>query len=250
MPLDGNLLFLIALAILFSAFVKGALGLGFSTICLAILANIINIKLAIAIILLPSMASNLVVMFDAGHWKVSFTLFWTMLLTALIGMMIGLQILRQEDNSLSIALLGYALILYGCYGLYSHYKDRPFKIKNSLIPKLNPLIGITTGAINGATGSQIFPIMPYLLALDISKDILIQTINMSFTISSIVMLIALFYMGAIDTNFTLKTAIGIAPMLVGIWLGNKLRKRISEDKFKALSMVLIIILGLLLLTRN
>jgi len=250
MPFDNNLLIFIAIAILFSAFVKGALGLGFSTICLAILANLIDIKLAIAIILIPSMVSNLVVMFDAGHWKVSFKLFWTMLLTAVIGMMAGLQILRQEDNSLSINLLGCALILYGCYGLYSYYKKRPFSIKDSSIPKLNPLIGITTGAINGATGSQIFPIMPYLLALNISKDMLIQTINMSFTISSVVMLMALFYMGAIDTSFTLKSSIGILPMLLGIYLGNKVRKRIPEENFKALAMALIIVLGILLLTRN
>ena len=86
-------------ALILSAFIKGSLGLGFSTICLAILANVIELKTAISIVVLPSLLSNLIVMIEAGNFRVSVKQFLSMILMSAPGMAIGLQLLRQSDNS-------------------------------------------------------------------------------------------------------------------------------------------------------
>ena len=117
------------------------------------------------------------------------------------------------------------------------------------MPLLNPIVGFLTGAVNGATGSQIFPIMPYLLSLKISKEVMVQTINMSFTLSSLIMLASLAAMGTLDTKSILTYSLGIVPVMFGVWAGGKVRKRLSEERFKKAVMVLIIVLGLLLLLR-
>jgi uncharacterized membrane protein YfcA len=230
-------------ALVLSAVIKGSLGMGFSTICLAMLANVVELKTAISIVVLPSLLSNTIVMIEAGNLKISLRLFFTMILAAIPGMVIGLQLLRQTDNTLSVSILAIVLIIYGCWGWANH----KFRIDDKLIPKLNPIIGFTTGIVNGATGSQIFPVMPYLLSLSISKDIMMQTINLSFTVNSLIMLAFLYSMNALETDSIITYSLGIIPVAIGVWLGGKVRKKIPEIRFKRIVMILVSTLGLLLL---
>lgn len=241
---DSHFIFVL-LALSFSAFIKGSLGLGFSTICLAILANVIELKTAISIVVLPSLLSNLIVMYQAGNLRISLKRFYLLIICALPGMLIGLQALRLEDNQFSIQVLGGVLIIYGVWGWFNHR----FEIQRALEKPLNPLIGIFTGMINGATGSQIFPVMPYLLSLNISKDVLVQTINLSFTLNSLVMLVFLISIDRLDTSSILNYSLGIIPVAIGVWIGGRFRKRIPEQSFKRLVMLLIVTLGVVLLSR-
>ena len=108
---DPLLLAFVIFAICFSAFIKGAMGLGFSTICLAILANAIPLKDAIAIVLIPSLLSNIQVMIAAGHFRISLKTFWSMFAAVIVGMMVGLQVLINADIQVSVFILGLVLIL-------------------------------------------------------------------------------------------------------------------------------------------
>ncbi len=229
----------IVFALCFSAFIKGALGLGFSTICLAILANVLDLKVAISIVLIPSVLSNLIVMYSVGHFRISVQQFWPMLLATLFGMLIGLLILTKTDNTLSKGLLGAVLVIYGIWS----YFNKTFRVKNSLINTLNPPVGFFTGMVNGSTGSQIFPVMPYLLSLNISKEVLLQTINLSFTLCSIIMLLTLWKIDAFDSHAAIKYSLGIFPVAAGVWLGGNLRKKLSDHRFRQTTMLLIIMLG-------
>ncbi len=185
------------------------------------------------------------VMIESGHFKYSARTFAWMLAMAVPGMALGLQLLRQADNSASITVLAVVLVIYGIWGLI----NRQFEIQDKHIPLLNPIVGFLTGTVNGATGSQIFPIMPYLLSLNISKEVMVQTINMSFTLSSLIMLASLTAMGSLDTKSILSYSLGVVPVVIGVWAGGKVRKQLSEKRFKEAVMVLIIVLGLLLLVR-
>jgi len=237
-------LFLFVLfALVLSAFIKGSLGLGFSTICLAILANVIELKTAISIVVLPSLISNVIVMIETGSFKVSLKLFSTMLLMTLPGLVIGLQLLHQPDNAVSVTVLAVVLIVYGCWG----WANRQFRIDQKHIPKLNPLVGFLTGCVNGATGSQIFPVMPYLLSLGINKDMLVQTVNISFTMGSLVVLISLLLSNNLDVTSLASYSLGIIPVSLGVWLGGKVRRRLPEERFKQGVMLLIVMLGFMLL---
>jgi len=237
-------LFLFVLfALVLSAFIKGSLGLGFSTICLAILANVIELKTAISIVVLPSLISNVIVMIETGSFKVSLKLFSTMLLMTLPGLVIGLQVLHQPDNAVSVTVLAVVLIVYGCWG----WANRQFRIDQKHIPKLNPLVGFLTGCVNGATGSQIFPVMPYLLSLGINKDMLVQTVNISFTMGSLVVLTSLLLSNNLDVTSLASYSLGIIPVSLGVWLGGKVRRRLPEERFKQGVMLLIVMLGFMLL---
>ncbi|MGK0272475.1 MAG: putative membrane protein YfcA, partial [Cocleimonas sp.] len=149
-----------------SAFLKSLTGLGFSTICLGFLAAVLDIKLAILLVLLPSLSSNLLVMWQAGRFIEAFKRFWPLYLSAIPGLLLGIWYLGNSDNEIPKALLGALLILYGVWGLINGLMTLTKKQEKQLsLP-----VGFISGVANGVTGSQIMPIMPYLLSLKLDRD--------------------------------------------------------------------------------
>lgn len=252
MLLDTSLLITVIAVMAFCAFIKGATGLGFSTLALALLVFFLPLKTAIALVIVPSLASNLLLMLSAGNFKVSIKQFFTLFLAAIPGMLLGLIALHYLDNSITSKLLAIVLLIYAVWGLWQERgaaEREKFSISGDRIGLLNPPIGFASGVVNGATGSQIIPIMPYLLALPISKEVFVQTINLSFTINSIVMLIALQRMTVFDTSQIGLLMLLILPVACFIWLGGRVRRHLSEQQFRRSVFVLLMVMGILILLR-
>ena len=97
---------------LFAATAKGVTGLGFSTTCLPFLAMTVGLKEALPLLIIPSVSSNLVVMYGAGHFQETLYRFWPMLLATVPGLIIGLWALALVDGRLAGGVLGVVLILW------------------------------------------------------------------------------------------------------------------------------------------
>ena len=85
-------------------------------------------------------------------------------------------------------------MLYGVLGLTS--------VRFSVAPAaewwLGPLIGALTGLATAATGVFAIPAVPYLGALNLDKEDMIQALGLSFTVSTIALAAALAAGGAFD----------------------------------------------------
>ena len=228
-----------------SAFLKSLTGLGFSTICLGFLAAVLDIKLAILLVLLPSLSSNLLVMWQAGRFIEALKRFWPLYLSAIPGLILGIWFLGSNDNEIPKVILGVLLILYGLWGLINGL----LTITKKQEKQLSLPVGFISGVANGVTGSQIMPLMPYLLSLKLDRDLFVQTINSAFTINSLIMMLGLANLGVISVPMLTLSAAGILPVAVGIYLGGKIRKRISDDSFRKMVLILFILLGLNLVSR-
>ena len=221
-----------------AAFLKGITGLGFSTICLGLLASFVDIKFAIPLVLVPSLSSNVLVMLEARGFRRALVRFWPLYLAAVPGLAVGLVWLGASDGSAARQVLGTVLFLYGVWGLANSEWRLPGRGERLLkVP-----VGALTGMINGFTGSQVMPVLPYLLSLDLNKNELVQSINISFTLSSLLMLAGLFQLGMLNGTLMLQSVLGVVPVAVGIWLGSRVRRRLSETIFK--KMVLLLLIGL------
>ena len=234
---------IIAAAFLASAFLKGITGLGFSTICLALLASAVDLRLAIPMVLIPSLGSNILVMRQAGHFRQTLIEFRWLYIAALPGLLLGLTVLGSVRSSSSAAVLGAVLIAYAIFAL----SNPAFTLSRKNISRLQVPVGITTGIINGTTGSQVMPVLPFLLSAGLKPERLVQAVNISFTASSLVMMAGLAYLDFLTLEVLLYSALGLIPVYLGIKAGGALRKRLPERYFRIGVLLMLIGLGLNLL---
>ena len=230
-------------AFLIAAFLKGITGLGFSTICLGLLATFVDIKTAIPLVIIASLASNLLVMVEAGRFLEVLRRFWMVYASALPGLALGLWLLGSVESAVARICLGVVLLGYGLWGLWARPQSE-LTLPAGPAQVLAAPAGFATGIVNGLTGSQVMPVLPYFLALRLEPDVLVQAINTSFTASSLVMLAGLGQIGLLTWEKLGVSAAGIAPVALGIWLGGKIRQRLSEARFRRLVLLLLVGLGL------
>lgn len=244
--MDYYLIIYILLIFFASSFLKGITGLGFSTICLGILANIIDIKTAIPLVIIPSLCSNILVMVDAGRFQESLKRFRILFLSAIPGLMIGLSILTRFDNRISLITLGSVIVLYGLWA----WRNFDFTISSKTERWLYGPVGFATGILTGMTGSHVIPALPFLLMLNLDKNMFVQSINLSFTVSGIFLLAGLGKLGLLTHHSLTISAAGIIPVALGIWLGGRIRQKIPDERFRKIVILLLIVIGFILILRS
>lgn len=242
---DLSLLHVLAIfaAYLFAATAKGITGMGFSTTSLPIIALLVGLKDALPLVIIPSVCSNIVVMVQAGHFPETVRRFWPMLLALLPGLTLGLWTLAYVDGAQAGAVLGVILLLWVAFTVAKPDRTLP----PSLERPLAPVSGFITGLINGITGSQVMPAVPFLMMLHLSRDRFIQAINCSFTLSSLVMALGLTQLGLFSREDLIISVLGTGLVFLGVPLGAALRRRLSEGLFRNAILVMLSLMGLSLI---
>ncbi len=233
------------LAFFVAAFLKGITGLGFSTICLPILSMFIDLKIAIPLVIIPSLSSNVLVMAQAGRFQEALQRFWRLYLSALPGLILGVSVLSSVKTSWSRAVLGAILFVFALWA----WRTQALALSKTAEKWWSTPVGLVTGMVNGITGSQVMPVLPFLLALQLHKDLFVQAINLSFTLSSLVMLVLLSRFGLLSLGTLGLAAVGILPVALGIFWGGKLRRRLPDEAFRKVVLVFLLVLGLSLMIR-
>lgn len=241
--MDPLVLAIACAAYFYAAFVKGITGLGFSTSCIAWLVLAFGLHEALPLLIIPSVSSNLMVMVEAGHFRETARRFRPLYLGLLPGLMIGLWLLGRVDPQTGAAILGCVLIGYAGFALARPNLTLPARLERSV----GPPAGFLTGLVNGLTGSQVMPVLPYLMALRLDPARFVQAINISFTLSSAVMVLGLSRLGLMTWEAAAVSTAGILPVFLGIRLGSKVRRRLSPEQFRLAVLGLLAALGAILI---
>lgn len=223
----------------FAALVKGTTGLGFSTTALPLLVLAVGLEQALALVLLPSLTSNVLVMRSAGHFRETLVRFWPMFAATVPGVVLGLWILGGTDTAYLVMILGLVLVAYALHGLTGARVALPEKTAR----RLQPASGFCTGLINGMTGSQIMPLLPFLLSQHLTPDRLVQAMNISFTLSSLIMVVGLSHLGHLTPASLAVSGAGLLIVLAGTMLGARVRRRLSPQAFRVAVLALLLVLG-------
>ena len=110
-------------------------------------------------------------------------------------------------------------------------------------PWLSPLVGLATGLVTGATGVFVIPAVPYLQALNLDRDGLIQALGLSFTVSTVALAAGLAREGALPLAAGAASLVTLAPALLGMAAGQWLRGRVSAPTFRRAFLIGLLLLG-------
>jgi uncharacterized membrane protein YfcA len=235
----------IAAAYFIAALVKGVTGLGYSSTCLPILTLAFGLKEALPMVLIPSLGSNLVVLASTGGFRASMQRFWPMLLSAAVSVFAGLWTLTQMGSQRAAAVLGVVLVIYVGFAL----TNARFRLTEARTRRFEPAIGAATGFVNGLTGSQVMPLIPYLLSLDIARERFLQASNQSFTLSSAAMFVGLGMAGLMTAPVVAVSACGLVLVTLGVRIGQRISRHLAPQAFRTAVLIVLAALGLGLILR-
>ncbi|MBV4460439.1 sulfite exporter TauE/SafE family protein [Pseudomonas sp. COR58] len=225
----GIVLSLLVVATFFLAgSVKGVIGLGLPTVAMGLLGLAMAPAQAAALLIVPATLTNLWQLAFGGHLPGLVKRLWPMLLSVFLGTGVGTLWLGMAGGQWVVRGLGAALLLYALYGLWLP----ALRVSRRHEPWLGPVCGAVTGVITSATGVFVIPAVPYLQALGLSRDELVQALGLSFTVSTLALAGGLLWRGALGGAEFGASWLALVPAMLGMGFGQWLRRRISATLFK------------------
>lgn len=243
--MDWSLLSIAGLGLFLAGVVKGATGLGYASCALPFLVSAVGLKPAMALVLAPAMATNITVAFTAGHLREIAWRFSPLYVAMLPGITIGIYLLLWINQAVAVTTLGVIVIGYSLMTLL-----RPtFALSSSAARLLQVPTGFLNGVLTGLTGSQVMPLFPYMMALDLDPNRLVQSINLAVMIASIFLAFGLIAAGVITTPLLLFSLAAILPALLGVEIGNRLRQMIPVARFRVIVLLVLLTTGVSMIVR-
>ena len=164
--MDVNLIVVAVCGLFFAGIIKGATGIGYSSCALPFLVASLGLKEAIVLVVAPAMASNVAVLFTTGSLKPSLRKFWPLYLATLPGILCGVFTADVGGQAHSDpGSWRHHLRLRDSGAATAHLSISPRIARAAQVP-----VGFWNGLLTGFTGSQVMPLMPYMLALNLEPD--------------------------------------------------------------------------------
>ena len=238
--MDPVLLAIIAVTFTLAGFVKGVIGLGLPTIAMGLLGSVMPPAIAAALLVIPSVVTNIWQMAGGPGLGPLLRRLWPMLAGVCLGSWAGAGLLTGGNTRAAMGGLGAALLAYAVVGLL------PWKLPR-IPPRqevwAGPVTGAATGLVTGATGVFVIPAVPYLGALGLSRDELVQALGLSFTVSTLALAVALGGAGVFDAGLAWGSLGALLPALLGMQLGTALRRKVSPETFRRWFFLGLLVLG-------
>ena len=246
MELTPSLTATLALTFLAAGLIKGVIGLGFPTVVMGILTALLGIKAAMALLLIPAIATNAFQAVDSGHGMKLARRFWPMFLGIVPGIWFGTGILAGTTGTGPAIFLGLLIVVYALIALLGPDLPKPGRHE----AWLTPVMGLINGSITGVTGSSVLPGILYFQSLQLDKERFVGAMGLVFGISTGLLAIFLARYGLFTTELALISCICLIPSFLGMRLGAILRRRLSEERFKRALLIGLALLGVYVIWRS
>lgn len=237
--------FLLVTVFVLAGIVKGVTGMGLPTVAMGLLGSALSPVAAASMLFVPTLVTNLWQIIAGPSIGRIMRRLWPMMLGVVLATVVGAALLVRVEARWSGLALGLALIVYALYSAFAP----TFRVPQRAERWLSPLVGALSGLVTGATGVFVMPAVPYLQSLGLDRDELVQALGLAFTVSTISLTTGLLAHGAFGVQQLGLSALAIVPALAGMWLGQKIRGRISARAFRACFLGFLLLLGIELVAR-
>ena len=239
-----EILILISIVFFLGGFIKGLSGIGLPSFSIAFLTMFMGIKIAIALVVIPGLLTNLWQVF--GKIKISKIIYrmWPLLLFMFLFSFLGTSILAENSNILTL-LLGFLLCFYGCFSLFI----KKITLSKKYEKILGALVGAFSGFFGGSTGTFIFPLAFYIYSLKMTKEEFLQSIALILISASLCLGFSLAGNKLWSFELFAYSAYAVIPSFIGMYFGRKLQLQLDEKLFKSIFLYMLIVIGLLIINK-
>ncbi len=228
-----ELLIAIALTFVAAGFVKGAIGLGLPTVTLALLTLRLGLKPTLGILVIPLLVTNAWQALQGGYLKELIGRLWLFLAAAIVTVYAGVQVLATARSEVLVAILGVILIVNSIIS-FTRFRIPPPRPERERL--WSGLCGGLGGVMFGMTGNFIVPGILFLQALGLTFCTISAALALSMTQRSM-----------LTPDLMAVSAGALVPAALGLWLGTRYRKSISEEQFRKIFYAGLLVIGCSLL---
>jgi len=220
----------LAFAVLFAAgLVHGALGLGFPLVATPLLALMTDVRSAIVITLLPTIAVNVISIVKGGRWGESIGHFWPMAVYAAAGSIIGSSLLVALDPSPFRLLLAAAIVLY--LNAESLGGRRLAVIARH--PRLSmAAFGLVGGFLAGTVNVMAPLLIIFALEMGLAATAMVQVFNLCFLAGKLSQTGVFTHAGIMHLEAAATALPAVATAVMALLLGMALRSRIRSEQYR------------------
>ncbi len=223
------LLVWVACVILVAGLLQGALGFGFPFVATPLIALVSDIRTAIILVLLPTLATICVALFTSGPLRATLARFWMMPLYMIVGSAAGTWVFVSAPDA------PYTLVL-ALLTLFYLSLDRLGRTEWAVVKRnervFAPLSGLTAGVFEGTANVAAPPLIILYLSLNLTPAMLVQALNICFLAGKTTQFTVLTVRGGVGMDEWLATLPLVAIGVAGSFVGVRIRNRIDAATFR------------------
>lgn len=237
-----------ALIALCAGFVKGAVGFAMPLILISGLSAIMDPRLAVAALILPTVASNLLQMARAGRREALDALrdFWVFTATAAVMVLLVTQLVPSISPEVFYFAIGVPVLALSAVQLLGVR----FSLPVSARPVMDPVLGFVTGTIGGLAGNWGPTTVLYLLALGTERQRQLAIQGVVYTIGSLSLMAGHLQSGLLNMQTAPFSAALLIPAGLGMMLGFRFGDRLDKEWSRKVTLFVLVIAALNLIRRG
>ncbi len=223
----------------FSTFTRSTIGFGDALIAMPLLVVTISVQTATPLVAL--MGFTIAATILSQSWReVDVKAAWRLIVSALVGIPVGILLLRDAPERIVKAILGAVLILFGLYSL--------------ITPRLPTLrkqgfayvFGFVSGVLGGAYNTNGPPIVIYSALRRWPPERFRATMQGYFFPSGVFLLVGHALAGSLTREVLTFYTYSLPFILLAIFLGGKLNKAIPSGRFERFIYLFLVLIGIYL----
>lgn len=246
--LDPFLLAAAILIVMLAGIVKGAVGFAMPLIMISGMGIFLDPKLVVAAIVLPIFTSNALQVFRAGRSEAWSAVREYRLYVGIVFVMIliSAQFLTRIPTPAMFLVLGVPVVVLCAIQLAG--------LRLTIPPRRRPAFavaaGMVSGTIGGLAGTWGPPTVLYLLAVETPKARQLVVQGVIYGLGSVALLLGHLQSGVLSRETAPLSALLVIPGLLGMWVGFRLQDRLDQERFRRLTLIVLVIAGLNLVRRG
>jgi len=246
LQLEWHLIAMIAFIMLFAGLVHGTLGLGFPMVATPMLALSFDVRTAILITLLPTVAVNLMSIWNSRESLAEARQFLPLTGFTLLGSILGAYILSRVDPDPFRLVLAGLILLY----LWSNQSSQ-FNLNWLSSYKFVAMLvfGLLAGLSGGTTNVMVAVLIIFFMSRDVPRKTMVPALNSCFLAGKVSQIAVLAITGFITTGLLIETLPLAVAAVAALLLGQSLRDRIEIGVYRRILQVLLAILAFVLIAQ-
>ena len=246
LQLDWPLMVVVLAIILFAGLVHGTLGLGFPMMATPLLAIFFDVRTAILITLLPTVAVNLASIWNSRNSLGHLRQFSPLIFFVLPGSLVGAYILAIADPAPFRLALAALIMLYLWANLAGRL-PRQWLLSNLMLAMV--LFGFSAGFAAGITNVMVAILIVFLLSLEVPRLSMVPVLNACFLVGKVAQITVLSLAGLVTATLLYETLPLAAAGVVTLLIGQRIRDKIAVELYRRILHGLLVIIAIILIVQ-